>query len=335
MTAATHALTAVDVRYISLAGRPKNGRALILKSDLAGGEVVVSHETAVLKADPVRRMAYGVVYAPDSVDADGHVMAADEIEKAMLGFMAKGRVGAVDCDHDEQTGGAYVAESWLVKGTEAGETLDALFPGEPVGTWCVGIKVEDAATWERVAKGEITGLSFAGVAVLAAVEKAAPVETCVACGGTGSEATKADTMTAEAGKTASCGGRKQICDEGGCWCQGDPTTGPDKQSDDGVDHAELADAVLSLYDGETLPTFGEVRDVLATFAKSADAATADAERVDKARRLHVRTESEKMPAETPAETARRLRVRVETERAPGGDGGMAETVIEAVKMATE
>ena len=178
MAQATHRLTGVDVRYISLAGRPKNGRSMVLKAD-GDGEVVVMRETQIVKADPMRQMAYGVVYAPDDVDADGHTMSAGEIEKAMLGFMAKGRVGAVDTDHDEQTGGAYVAESWLVKADDGGLTVDATFPGEAAGTWVVGIKVEDAATWDRIEKGDITGLSFAGVA---AVEQIA-VEAVTEAGG--------------------------------------------------------------------------------------------------------------------------------------------------------
>ena len=187
MAPATHRLTGVDVRYISLAGRPKNRRTMILKSDLAQGETLVERETRIVKADPVRRMAYGVVYAPGMVDDDGHTMDAAEIEKAMLGFMQKGRVGAVDTDHDEQTGGAYVAESWLVKADAAGATCDPLFPDDTAGTWVVGIKVDDGATWDRIEKGEITGLSFAGVAALVpvgdtpdagtpAVQKGAPLD---------------------------------------------------------------------------------------------------------------------------------------------------------------
>lgn len=166
----TARLRGVDVRYISLCGQPKNGRSLILKSDLAEGESVVERTVPLVKSDPVRRMAYGVVYAPESVDTDGHVMGADDIEAAMLAFMAKGRVGSVDTDHDEQTGGAFVAECWLVKGTPSGETCDALFPDEPPGTWCIGVKVEDDVTWDRVAKGELAGLSLAGVAVVEPIE---------------------------------------------------------------------------------------------------------------------------------------------------------------------
>ena len=173
MAQATHRLTGVDVRYISLAGRPKNGRAMVLKAGT--GEVVVERETRIVKADAARQMAYGVVYAPDDVDADGHTMSAGEIEKAMLGFMAKGRVGAVDVDHDEQTGGAYVAESWLVK-SAGGQTVDATFPGEAEGTWVVGIKVDDAATWGRIEAGDITGLSFAGVAAVEVIADAADVD---------------------------------------------------------------------------------------------------------------------------------------------------------------
>ena len=46
MAQATHRLTGVDVRYISLAGRPKNGRSMVLKAD-GDGEVVVMRETQI------------------------------------------------------------------------------------------------------------------------------------------------------------------------------------------------------------------------------------------------------------------------------------------------
>ena len=252
---ATHRLVGVDVRYISLAGLPKNGRGLILKSDLGEGDVIVTREARIAKADAARQMAYGVVYAPDGVDADGHTMDAGEIEKAMLAFMAKGRVGAVDTDHDEQTGGAYVAESWLVKGTEAGETLDALFPGEAVGTWCVGIKVEDGATWDRIETGEITGLSFAGVAGLEPVAKAEPVEA--------DRTDRTDDDIEKAAPDAGLTGTSRRRGEDGCTCSPTPDL-PDRpaptqnvEPEDGIEKARRYDrntraAVQGLTDGGPL-----------------------------------------------------------------------------------
>lgn len=157
----------VDVRFISLCGSGKNGRSVIAKGTAEDGRTQIGTVVPILKSDAKRQMVYGVVYAPGGAgDADGHVMDVAEIEKAALGFMKAGRVGQIDVNHDESVGGAYVAESWLVKGSAAGVTCDALFPEEPVGTWCVGIKVEDAATWAKVEKGELAGLSLAGTALV-------------------------------------------------------------------------------------------------------------------------------------------------------------------------
>jgi hypothetical protein len=246
----------LDVRYISLCQGPKNGRAIIAKADLPAGAEVVEKTVALRKADDAKRMVYGVVYAPESVDADGHVADAAEIESAMLRFMEKGRVGQIDTNHDERTGGAYVAESWLTKADDSGIVVDPLFPEEPAGTWAVGIKVRDAATWSAVEEGEITGLSLAGVASLTPDEAprseraegsaARPPTQQEPAAPTGREGffkslvhTMRDLLSeaepqavhkcacgcttrqgAEKARTKCPDGRKPICDELGCWCDG-------------------------------------------------------------------------------------------------------------------
>lgn len=161
-------LSAVDVQYISIAGMPKNGRQLMAKAAKDGGRVLVEKAIRIAKSDEAKRMVYGVVYAPESVDADGDLMSAGEIEKAMRAFMKAGRVGQVDTDHDFNAGRerapGYVAECWLTKAGDGGGVVDALFPEEPEGTWCVGIHVTCDDTWGRVENGELTGLSFYGLA---------------------------------------------------------------------------------------------------------------------------------------------------------------------------
>ncbi len=162
------------VTFVSLVRRGANGRAVIAKAGpsvpsghlphgvgedgaVAGTERVVR----LVKADAARRVVYGVVYAPDCVDSEGDTMTAEDIEAASYRFMKEALTGAVDRQHDETPiGGAYVAESWLVR------KGDGLFPSEPVGTWAVGIKVEDEATWADVVAGEIGGLSMMGEAAV-------------------------------------------------------------------------------------------------------------------------------------------------------------------------
>lgn len=145
------------VEYISLVGRGANGKKVVWKGSPGEGEPVEVSLRSVVKSDE-RRMVYGIVYSPDEVDSQGEFATAAEIEGAAYGFMKGLRLLNVDSEHDFDPKAAFVAESWLLKG------VDPLFPTEKAGSWAVGVRVEDDALWERVKKGELSGLSMAGVA---------------------------------------------------------------------------------------------------------------------------------------------------------------------------
>ncbi len=145
------------VEFLSLVGSGANGKKVIWKGRGGTGEPVEVPLRSVVKSDE-RRMVYGIVYSPDEVDSQGEYATAAEIEGAAYGFMKGLRLLNVDADHDFDPKAAFVAESWLLKG------VDSLFPKEKAGSWAVGVRVEDDALWERVKKGELSGLSMAGVA---------------------------------------------------------------------------------------------------------------------------------------------------------------------------
>lgn len=143
----------IDVEFISLVASPATGLPLILKNQEAKATLF-----KLEKADEDRQVAYGVVYAPGVLDAQGEFTDQYEIEAAAYRFMKAKRVDRVDQNHDFQPlDGVYVAESWLVK---AG---DPWF-GELPGSWAVGVKVDDKDVWERLQKGELWGFSMAGQA---------------------------------------------------------------------------------------------------------------------------------------------------------------------------
>ncbi|WP_195836304.1 XkdF-like putative serine protease domain-containing protein [Campylobacter portucalensis] len=96
-------------------------------------------------------VVYGIVYSPDEVDAHGEMSSGEEIQKAAYGFMKGLNGGNVDREHDFKNRDAYVAESWIVREN------DALFKGEKVGSWAVGIKLESDELKQAVKKGEIAG----------------------------------------------------------------------------------------------------------------------------------------------------------------------------------
>ena len=149
----------LEVEFISLVKSPANGLPLVLKQ--AGSRVFLLE-----KMDEERQVAYGIVYAPDVVDAQNDFADRFEIEKAAYRFMKAKRQDQVDQNHDFQpVVGAYIAESWIVKAD------DPWFPMP--GAWAVGIKVEDPAVWAALKSGDLQGLSMAGGAVREEVTKGA------------------------------------------------------------------------------------------------------------------------------------------------------------------
>lgn len=147
-------LADLSVEFISLVKRPANGRRIVLRG--ATG----AREFAIAKADARLHRVYGIVYAPDAVDAQGDWTDAETIRKAADAWMREGRAAYVDREHDFAPLPAFVAESWLVR------PGDPLFPAEKEGAWAVGIQVEDAALWAAIEAGEVEGLSLAGTARL-------------------------------------------------------------------------------------------------------------------------------------------------------------------------
>ena len=149
----------MKISHISLVGAAANKRTFVYKSAGAAGrgeEVKISLSNLCKSLD--HHMVYGVVYSPDEIDTQCEYSTADEIEKAAHEFLADLNQRNVDVEHSFKPEGAYVAESWLLKGQ------DERFPGAPEGSWAVGIKITDEALWKSVKDGTVSGLSMAGVA---------------------------------------------------------------------------------------------------------------------------------------------------------------------------
>lgn len=147
----------LSISFLSLVASPATGKGLTLKSDNPA-ERPTPFEL-VVKNDEMMR-AYGIVYAPDQVDAHGDTADADTIRRAQAEFMREGRLKNIDTEHSFNAELAYVAESWLVR------KGDPLFAEEPEGAWAVGIQIGDPDLWRQLKAGNLTGISLAGVARL-------------------------------------------------------------------------------------------------------------------------------------------------------------------------
>jgi len=107
----------------------------------------------VVKSE-MERLVYGEVYAPYQIDTDGEAMTPEDVQKMAHDFLASGRVGKIDVEHNLQPSGCLVVESFLARKDDPDGFLE--------GAWVLGVKVIPDEIWSLVLKGELNGFSFYG-----------------------------------------------------------------------------------------------------------------------------------------------------------------------------
>jgi len=86
------ALSRLTVHFISLVESPANKRQFLVKqAALEDGVEVVEKTVRIVKSDTKRRVAYGIVLAPDEIDDEQDTISKEEIEKAAYAFMQAGQ----------------------------------------------------------------------------------------------------------------------------------------------------------------------------------------------------------------------------------------------------
>jgi len=129
--------------------------------------VPITLTVPIAKSDPALRTLWGwaSVATRDGapvIDAEGDLVPIDELVRAAHAFMADSRRAAAG--HDG-AGGDPGAVGTVVESLVLSRTLqDALGVDCGLEGWFVGIRVDDAALWDRVASGELTALSIGGTA---------------------------------------------------------------------------------------------------------------------------------------------------------------------------
>lgn len=110
-------------------------------------------QKCVLKTSSDSRWHYveGVVYQPLAIDTDWETMTADDVQKMAHDFIASGKVEAIDTQHNRQTSGAEVVESFIARKGD---------PDYPEGSWVLKCRMEDGPLWESIKSGELNGYSF-------------------------------------------------------------------------------------------------------------------------------------------------------------------------------
>lgn len=159
------------ISFMSLVDRPANRRSFLMtkatdKPDLfqfSGNGKILNVESCeqalVSKAESeVVHFVTGIAYEPMVADTDDNFMTAGEIEKMAHWFLKNGCM--VDEQHDfEQNFNCHIVESWIA-------SEDTTIGGQAVqkGTWLVKVEVKDAAIWQKIENGDITGFSVGGLA---------------------------------------------------------------------------------------------------------------------------------------------------------------------------
>lgn len=127
----------------------------------------------IVKTDPAQQIVFGWAYVTHdhegnlNVDKSGDF--ADDIydvEKTAYDFVLKSRNG--DADHTNVKGSTMVES--IIFTPEKIEKMGLPEGSVPLGWW-VGFKVEDAAVWDRVVKGELTAFSIHGTGTRAKVSE--------------------------------------------------------------------------------------------------------------------------------------------------------------------
>ena len=107
------------------------------------------------KFDEEKRLVYAEVYLPDTEDAHGHQMDAQEIEKMAHGFMKSRRTTSIDVNHDNDIGyNCAMVESFIARSSD---------PDFMPGAWVGVVHVDNDKVWTDIKNGKITGFSFEGM----------------------------------------------------------------------------------------------------------------------------------------------------------------------------
>lgn len=98
-----------------------------------------------------KRLVTGQVYAPDCLDAHGHYMTAEDLEKVAHNFLADGLLTSIDVQHNNITVPAVIVESYIAKKGD---------PEFEEGAWVATTRIDDPVIWKAVKDGRINGYSF-------------------------------------------------------------------------------------------------------------------------------------------------------------------------------
>jgi hypothetical protein len=115
----------------------------------------------IMKVDPAQQICGGIIYEPNAVDTQGDMTTAEEITKAMYGFMEKyaQNPNRIKVMHKGKAFYFPILESYQPE-ADVKKGKDII----KAGSWWMMIKVTDPEIWADVQSGKLTGFSMGGTA---------------------------------------------------------------------------------------------------------------------------------------------------------------------------
>lgn len=144
----------VTITHVSYVKRPANKRPFFFAKSEDG---VFQTDVRFIEKSEEQQLLYGVVYEPDTEDAHGDSMTAQEIEKMAHEFVEF--YGNIDYEHNMRSGVGVMVESYIAPTdiqTETGIVIKK-------GTWILVTRASDEL-WTLWKSGEVTGYSMFGIA---------------------------------------------------------------------------------------------------------------------------------------------------------------------------
>lgn len=121
-----------------------------------------------LEAEGDKHMVYSAVLRPDfpiyrryGEEEFYLVFTKEGVEKSAHDFLKNGFQYQWSVDHEEDVEGLSIVESWIKTDMENDKSIAlGLDPTLEVGTWFVGLSVNNIEVWQRIKRGDFTGFSM-------------------------------------------------------------------------------------------------------------------------------------------------------------------------------
>lgn len=130
--------------------------------------IALSKQQSSIKLENEKRLLIGAALVPNkpiyrNVNGNEFYISFDEttIEKLAQDFLANDYQHNITVDHQEEANDIVIVESWIK--TSENDKSVSYGLNEPIGTWFIGMKVNNDEIWQRVKDGFYKGFSIEAV----------------------------------------------------------------------------------------------------------------------------------------------------------------------------